>query len=71
MKNNPKLLAHRGYSAKYPENTLLAFKKAFEKKADGIECDLQKSKDNKFVIIHDDIPGSDHCPVEMVLCINN
>ena len=54
MKNKPKLLAHRGYSAKYPENTLLAFKKAFEKKAEGVECDLQKSKDGKFVIIHDD-----------------
>lgn len=54
MKNKPILLAHRGYSAKYPENTLLAFNKAFEKKADGMECDLQKSKDNKFVIIHDD-----------------
>jgi glycerophosphoryl diester phosphodiesterase len=54
MKYRLKLLGHRGYSAKYPENTLLAFNKAFENNADGIECDLQKSKDNKFVIIHDD-----------------
>lgn len=54
MKKKPKILAHRGYSQKFPENTLLAFNKAFENNADGIECDLQKSKDNKFVIIHDD-----------------
>ena len=53
-KKLPKILAHRGYSQKFPENTLLAFNKAFENNADGIECDLQKSKDNKFVIIHDD-----------------
>jgi glycerophosphoryl diester phosphodiesterase len=49
-----KILAHRGYSAKFPENTELSFKKAIEYKADGIECDVQKTKDNKYVIIHDD-----------------
>jgi glycerophosphoryl diester phosphodiesterase len=49
-----KILAHRGYSAKFPENTELSFKKAMEYKADGIECDIQKTKDNKYVIIHDD-----------------
>jgi glycerophosphoryl diester phosphodiesterase len=45
-KKTPIILAHRGYSQKFPENTLLAFNKAFENNADGIECDLQKSKDN-------------------------
>ncbi len=53
-KKVPKVLAHRGYSAKFPENTALSFKKAIEYKADGIECDIQKTKDGKYVIIHDD-----------------
>ena len=48
------LLAHRGFSAKYPENTLMAFRKAIQSGADGIECDLQKTKDQIFVILHDD-----------------
>ncbi|MDK6422056.1 glycerophosphodiester phosphodiesterase family protein, partial [Aerococcus urinae] len=35
-----KLYAHRGYSARYPENTMLSFIKAYEAGADGIECDV-------------------------------
>ena len=49
----PKNFAHRGYSGKYPENTMLAFKKAVEAGADGIELDVQLSKDNRIVICHD------------------
>jgi glycerophosphoryl diester phosphodiesterase len=45
--------AHRGYSAKYPENSLLAFEKAIEYGADGIEFDIHLSKDNKLVVCHD------------------
>ena len=36
MKN----FAHRGFSGKYPENTMLAFRKALECGADGIEMDV-------------------------------
>jgi glycerophosphoryl diester phosphodiesterase len=43
--------AHRGYSAKYPENTLSAFKNA---KADFIEFDVTLTKDNEIIVIHDD-----------------
>ncbi len=46
--------AHRGASAYAPENTMSAFKKAFEIGANGIELDLQKTKDDKIVIFHDD-----------------
>lgn len=49
----PLVLGHRGYRARYPENTLLAFSKALEHGADGIECDLQKSADGRYVVIHD------------------
>lgn len=47
--------AHRGASAYAPENTMVAFKKALEMGADGIELDLQETKDKKIVIFHDEI----------------
>jgi glycerophosphoryl diester phosphodiesterase len=48
-----KIWAHRGYSYLYPDNTMLSFKKALSAGADGIECDIQKTHDNQFVIVHD------------------
>jgi glycerophosphoryl diester phosphodiesterase len=47
-------IAHRGFSGKYPENTMLAFQKALEAKCDGIETDVQLTKDNVPVLIHDE-----------------
>ena len=47
MKN----FAHRGFSGKYPENTMLAFRKALECGADGIEMDVQLTKDGEIVVI--------------------
>lgn len=47
-------IAHRGFKGKYPENTMLAFEKAIEAGADGIEFDLHLSKDGELVIIHDE-----------------
>ncbi len=49
-----KNFAHRGFSGKYPENTLLAFKKAIDEGVDGIELDVQFTKDKEIVIIHDE-----------------
>ena len=42
--------AHRGFSGQYPENTMLAFEKAVEAGADGIELDVQFSKDGKLMM---------------------
>ncbi len=53
MKSRPLVIAHRGYSAKYPENTMSAFNKAVEYKADMIEFDVHLSKDKKICITHD------------------
>jgi glycerophosphoryl diester phosphodiesterase len=47
-------IAHRGYSGKFDENTMLAFRKAIEYKADGIETDVQMSKDGVLILIHDE-----------------
>ena len=49
-----KNFAHRGFSGKYPENTMLAFEKAIEAGCDGIELDVQFTKDGELVIIHDE-----------------
>lgn len=49
-----KIIAHRGFSGIYPENTMLAFKKAIEIGADGIELDVHLSKDGQVMIIHDE-----------------
>ena len=49
-----RILAHRGWSGKYPENTMLAFRKAHEIGADGIELDVHLSKDGEVMIIHDE-----------------
>lgn len=46
--------AHRGFKGQYPENTMLAFRKAIEAGADGIELDVHLTKDNELVIIHDE-----------------
>lgn len=48
------ILAHRGYSAKYPENTFEAFVKAYEKGFDGFETDVHMTKDGELVLIHDE-----------------
>lgn len=49
-----KIFAHRGASGDYPENTILAFKKALEIGVDGIELDVHKSKDGELIVIHDE-----------------
>ncbi len=48
------ILAHRGASARAPENTLAAFRLARELGADGIELDVQLTRDKVPVVIHDD-----------------
>ncbi len=45
--------AHRGASGSFPENTLLAFRKAVEQGADILEFDLRVSKDGIPVVLHD------------------
>ncbi len=49
-----KIFAHRGASAYAPENTLEAFQLAMNQGADGIELDVQLTKDGELVVIHDE-----------------
>ncbi|MCM8818322.1 MAG: glycerophosphodiester phosphodiesterase [Candidatus Omnitrophica bacterium] len=48
------VVGHRGFSGKYPENTILSFKKAVELGVDFIELDVWETKDGKIIVIHDD-----------------
>lgn len=47
------ILAHRGASAYYPDNTMPAFEAAIPMKCDGFELDVHLSADGEVVVIHD------------------
>jgi glycerophosphoryl diester phosphodiesterase len=49
----PLCYAHRGARSCAPENTLLAFAVAYDLGADGVECDLRRSRDGALVVMHD------------------
>ena len=51
--NGPKRIAHRGIIQAAPENTLGAFEAAFREGYEGVEIDVQLSRDNEIVVIHD------------------
>ena len=48
-----KIYAHRGSKGHYPENSMLAFKRAIKAKVEGIEFDIHMTKDQELVVIHD------------------
>lgn len=47
------VIAHRGASGEYPENTLLAFRRGLEQGADALEFDVRLTADGVPVVIHD------------------
>jgi glycerophosphoryl diester phosphodiesterase len=50
----PFVLGHRGARALCPENTMLAFQRALDDGADGVELDVRMSADCELFISHDD-----------------
>lgn len=56
-RENVKMVAHRGLSGLERENTMVAFIAAGNRSYYGIECDIHKTKDGQFVVIHDDHTG--------------
>lgn len=50
----PRVMAHRGASADYPENTIPAFRAAVESGADYIELDVHCTRDGEVVVVHDE-----------------
>ena len=51
--SQPEIIAHRGATYLAPENTLSAFRNAMDLGADGVEMDVQQTKDQG-LIIHND-----------------
>jgi len=54
MAVKPHIWAHRGAYSHAPENTLTSFQMAAEMGVDGIELDIQLSRDREIVVIHDE-----------------
>ena len=53
----PRIMSHRGESNDRPENTMAAFRLAFERGVEGVECDVYCTSDGVPVIIHDSTTG--------------
>jgi glycerophosphoryl diester phosphodiesterase len=51
-----RLYAHRGASAERPENTMPAFERAVEIGVDALELDVHLTRDDHFIVVHDDTP---------------
>lgn len=62
-KKSTKMIAHRGVSKLEKENTMAAFIVGGNRSYFGIETDVHVTKDDKFIIIHDDTTGrvADRC----------
>jgi len=52
-KHTPLIVAHRGSSARAPENTLAAFQQALRDRADAVELDIRMTSDDEIVVVHD------------------
>ncbi len=68
-----KFVAHRGYSAKYPDNTLPAFEAALKhpecgRGLIGIEIDIRLTRDSRMAVFHDDKVSFENVkvPVELI-----
>lgn len=63
---SPWVIAHRGVSVAFPENTLAAFDAALAVPADAVELDLQRSRDGVPVVWHDRTLGKAGAPLRRV-----
>ena len=53
MKNRPLIIAHRGWSGRFTENTLPAIRAALDLGADFVEIDVHETRDGEIVVFHD------------------
>jgi glycerophosphoryl diester phosphodiesterase len=52
-RTTPLVMAHRGQRATVPEQTLEAFRAAIDLGCEAIECDVQRTRDGRLVMMHD------------------
>lgn len=50
----PMMMAHRGYSAAAPENTIESLQAAIDIGVQSVEFDVQMTKDGEIILLHDD-----------------
>jgi len=67
MTYRPLIIAHKGFSGKYPESTLLCYEKAAELGCDFGEMDIRSSKDGVLMIKHE-LQMSDLTNYEGAIC---
>ena len=48
----PQIIGHRGFRARFPENTLLSFRSALDAGAQALETDVHITKDGEVVLSH-------------------
>ncbi len=58
------VIAHRGASAAFPDNTLAAFSGAIAQGADGVELDVRRTADRRLALSHDDVLADGRVLVE-------
>lgn len=61
MEKTPLIIAHRGASDECPENTLSSIQRAIDLHVDGIEIDIQMTRDRQLAVFHDSKLGRT-CP---------
>ncbi len=54
MTHKPLITAHRGFSGRFPENSLRAVKEALRLGVDGIEVDARTTRDGVVILMHDE-----------------
>ncbi len=59
----PRIVAHRGASSSFPENTIAAFRGASELGADWVELDVRRTSDGELVVHHDATVGPNGPPI--------
>src|SRR5882724_8655327 len=53
MIRRPLIIAHRGFSGRYLENTLASVRAALELGVDLVEIDVQETRDGELIVFHD------------------
>ena len=53
MTTRPLIIAHRGFSARYMENTLASVRGALRLGVDFVEIDVQETRDGELIVFHD------------------
>lgn len=59
--NSIEIYGHRGFRGKFPENSIIGFKKAIELGISGIELDVVVNKDQQLVISHEPYFQREYC----------